>query len=512
MISFTVTDTGVGIPDDKLRPIFEAFQQADGTTSRKYGGTGLGLSISREIARLLGGEIQVESTPGEGSSFSLFLPLTERSPEQVPEPRVSEPLVVVAPAPGTARPIRCPPIESPADDSAQLDPDDRVVLVIDSKPERARALLEARSRARPQGRDRAPADGRARPGPRAPSGGRAAGWRRAAGRHGARTAQEPSRHPACAGGDDRRAGFADRRAPRRSGRVRGRPAQDGELKRTLAELERQSETAGRRIALIEEEGARLDDETLGYLTGDDLVELRRIGAAGALAELRASEFDLAVVIVAEEGTHATTLLREISLDESLRERPMIAYVQEKLSNADRARIDAVCKTAVMAVADSPERLVDRTAVFLHRVEAQLPTPTRRMIGALRTGNAPLQGRKVLVVDDDIRNVFALTSTLEQRGMKVVFAENGREGIDRLLQHSNTDLILLDIMMPEMDGYETARAIRSMPRFEHLPIISLTAKAMKGDREKAIAAGASDYITKPVDVDQLVSMMRVWLDL
>ena len=161
----------------------------------------------------------------------------------------------------------------------------------------------------------------------------------------------------------------------------------------------------------------------------------------------------------------------------------------------------------MAVADSPERLVDRAAVFLHRVEAQLPTPTRRMIGALRTGNAPLQGRKVLVIDDDIRNVFALTSTLEQRGMKVVFAENGREGIDRLLQHANTDLILLDIMMPEMDGYETARAIRSMPRFEHLPIISLTAKAMKGDREKAIAAGASDYITKPVDVDQLVSMMR-----
>jgi CheY-like chemotaxis protein len=290
------------------------------------------------------------------------------------------------------------------------------------------------------------------------------------------------------------------------------PLQDGELERTLAELERQSEPAGRRIALIEEEGARLDDETLGYLTGDDLVELRRIGAAEALAELHGSEFDLAVVVVGEEGTHATTLLREISVDESLRERPMIAYVKEKLSNADRARIDAVCKTAVMAVADSPERLVDRTAVFLHRVEAQLPTPTRRLIGALRTGNASLQGRKVLVVDDDIRNVFALTSTLEQRGMKVVFAENGREGIDRLLQHANTDLILLDIMMPEMDGYETARAIRSMPRFEHLPIISLTAKAMKGDREKAIAAGASDYITKPVDVDQLVSMMRVWLDL
>ena len=166
---------------------------------------------------------------------------------------------------------------------------------------------------------------------------------------------------------------------------------------------------------------------------------------------------------------------------------------------------------MITVADSPERLVDRAALFLHRVEAQLPAPMRRMLERLRTGDAPLHGKKVLVIDDDIRNVFALTSTLEQRGMKVVFAENGREGIERLHQHPNTDLVLLDIMMPEMDGYETAQAIRSTARFEHLPIISLTAKAMKGDREKAIAAGASDYITKPVDLDQLVSMMRVWLD-
>ena len=195
----------------------------------------------------------------------------------------------------------------------------------------------------------------------------------------------------------------------------------------------------------------------------------------------------------------------------LRELPLIAFVGEGLSKADRARLDAVAKSAVITIADSPERLVDRAALFLHRAEATLPVQTRELLGHLRTGDAPLHGRKVLVIDDDIRNVFALTSTLEQRGMKVVFAENGREGIERLHQHPNTDVVLLDIMMPEMDGYQTARAIRSMPRFEHLPIISLTAKAMKGDREKAIAAGASDYITKPVDVDQLLSMMRVWLD-
>jgi CheY-like chemotaxis protein len=290
------------------------------------------------------------------------------------------------------------------------------------------------------------------------------------------------------------------------------PVDEAALERALAELERMAEVSQRRIALIEESDEQLDDETVELLAGGDHLELERIDASDALEKLRSETFDLAVLVVGEHRTRTTELLRELTVDDVLRERRMIAYLRAKLSNADRARVDALSKTAVMAVADSPERLVDRAAVFLHRVEAQLPTPTRRMIGALRTGNAPLQGRKVLVIDDDIRNVFALTSTLEQRGMKVVFAENGREGIDRLLQHANTDLILLDIMMPEMDGYETARAIRSMPRFEHLPIISLTAKAMKGDREKAIAAGASDYITKPVDVDQLVSMMRVWLDL
>ena len=205
-------------------------------------------------------------------------------------------------------------------------------------------------------------------------------------------------------------------------------------------------------------------------------------------------------------------MRDAATDETLRELPMIAYVQGSLSKTDRARLDALAKSAVITVADSPERLVDRAgAVPAPRRGARCPRQTRELLGHLRTGDAPLHGRKVLVIDDDIRNVFALTSTLEQRGMKVVFAENGREGIERLHQHPNTDVVLLDIMMPEMDGYQTARAIRAMPRFEHLPIISLTAKAMKGDREKAIAAGASDYITKPVDVDQLLSMMRVWLD-
>jgi HAMP domain-containing protein/signal transduction histidine kinase/CheY-like chemotaxis protein len=511
VISFTVTDTGVGIPDDKLSAIFEAFQQADGTTSRKYGGTGLGLSISREIARMLGGEIRVQSTPGQGSRFSLFLPLTERVVEPLGDGRGADGPVAVAPAAGNGKPVGLVDV-APDDDSAQLDPDDRVVLVIDPRPERARSLLEAvhahGAKGVVAGR---PTAGLGMAREHRPAAVLLAGdMPRVESVLGQLKKHPDTRHvPVVMIGDP-----ATRVDALRAGAAAfvEDPVGDGQLAQTLAELERRAEAPGRRIALIEEEQEHLDEETLGFLTGGDHVELERIVATDALRALRRRQFDLTVVVVGRNRTQTAALLREVTVDEALRERRMIAYLQDKLSNAERARIDALSKTAVMAVADSPERLVDRAAVFLHRVEAQLPTPTRRMIGALRSGNAQLQGRKVLVIDDDIRNVFALTSTLEQRGMKVVFAENGREGIDRLLQHANTDLILLDIMMPEMDGYETARAIRSMPRFEHLPIISLTAKAMKGDREKAIVAGASDYITKPVDVEQLVSMMRVWLDL
>ena len=414
------------------------------------------------------------------------------------------------PAPGNGGP---PPAleEPPADDSALLVPDDRVVLVIDSNAERARSMMGAVHAQGAKGVIAArPTAGLGMAREHRPAAVVLAGeMARVEPVLGQLKKHPDTRHvPVVMIGDP--AARID--ALRAGAAVFIEDPVDGDaLELTLAELERMGEVTHRRIALIEEHDARLEEETVELLAGGDNIELERVDAQDALGRLRNEPYDLAVVVVGDHRAQTIELLRDVTVDEELRERRMIAYLPAKLTNTDRARIDALSKTAVMAVADSPERLVDRAAVFLHRVEAQLPTPTRRMIGALRTGNATLQGRKVLVIDDDIRNVFALTSTLEQRGMKVVFAENGREGIDRLLQHANTDLILLDIMMPEMDGYETARAIRSMPRFEHLPIISLTAKAMKGDREKAIAAGASDYITKPVDIDQLVSMMRVWLD-
>jgi signal transduction histidine kinase/HAMP domain-containing protein/CheY-like chemotaxis protein len=506
VIAFTVTDTGAGIPEDKFSAIFEAFQQADGTTSRKYGGTGLGLSISREIARLLGGEIQVESTLGEGSRFSLFLPLTERAAETVIDERGVPALP--APANGGTPALAAEPL---LDDSAQLDADDRVILVIESRPDRVRWLLEAIHATGAKGVVAArPTAGLVLAREHRPSAVVLTGdLPRAESELGQLKKHPDTRHiPVVMIGDP-----TSRIDALRAGAAvfLETTADSASLERALAQVDRLAKVSERRIALIEEGGQRLDEETIGLITGADQVALQRITAADALATLRGEAFDLTVAVVGRRRRQTLALLQEVTTDEALRERRMIAYLPGPLPKTDRARLDALSKAAALAIADSPERLVERSALFLHRVEAQLPTPTRRMLGALRTGHAPLQGKKVLVIDDDIRNVFALTSTLEQRGMKVVFAENGREGIDRLLQHPNTDLILLDIMMPEMDGYETARAIRAMPRFEHLPIISLTAKAMKGDREKAIAAGASDYITKPVEVDQLISMVRVWLD-
>ncbi len=204
------------------------------------------------------------------------------------------------------------------------------------------------------------------------------------------------------------------------------------------------------------------------------------------------------------------LLERLESDGRWAELPVIVHTGQELSREDETRLRRHAEAIIVKDVHSPERLLDETSLFLHRVEARLPAEKRRMLEQLHDADATLEGRRILIVDDDVRNIFALTNALEARGMEVLFAENGRDGLAMLEANPGVDLVLMDVMMPEMDGYETMGAIRSQARFAKLPIIALTAKAMKGDREKSIAAGASDYITKPVDLEQLVSLMRVWL--
>ena len=268
--------------------------------------------------------------------------------------------------------------------------------------------------------------------------------------------------------------------------------------------------AVRRLALIED-GTELDPATMTLLGAGEDVDVLKMPFDKALDRLRAEGADCVVLPVSDGGAEAFALLEAGGAPTTACASCRSSSTRPSRSRAASARAWISSTAAVNATTVStPERLVDETALHLHRMEARLPAATRKLLSQLRTADSVFHGKRILIVDDDIRNVFALTSALEMRGMKVVYAENGREGVTKLRETSDVDLVLLDVMMPEMDGYETARAIRGMSRFDALPIISLTAKAMKGDRDKCIAAGASDYITKPVDVDQLLSLMRVWL--
>jgi len=290
-----------------------------------------------------------------------------------------------------------------------------------------------------------------------------------------------------------------------------KPASLAQLEQVFGGIESFIKRDVRRLLVVD------DDETqrqaiVELVGGDGDIEIVAVGSSEeALAALDAGpQFDCMVLDLKLPKMTGFDLLEKVKTDESSHSLPVIVYTGKELTRREETKLKRYAETIVVKDARSPERLLDETSLFLHRVESKLPDEKRRMLEQLHNTDELFVGKKVLIVDDDVRNVFALTSALEVNGMEVLFAENGREGIETLKSTTGVDIVLMDVMMPELDGYETTRAIRELPEFEKLPIIALTAKAMRVDRERSIAAGASDYITKPVDTDQLLSLMRVWL--
>ena len=511
VIAFSVSDTGIGIAPDKQKVIFEAFQQADGSTSRRYGGTGLGLSISREIAHLFGGEIKLVSQPGQGSTFTFYFPqLSQQSRVHSQEST----LILPTPySPISTDAINRVSTHSPLlnDDRTAIERGDRVLLIVEDDVNFARILIEM---AQQQGFKVITAQN---------------------GSTGLTLAQQflPSailldiRLPEMDGWtvlDRLKHDQNTRHIPVHimsveEGRQRGlqlgaiaylqKPLTSETISEALTKIKGFVERQVKNLLVVEDDATqRL---SIVELIGNSDVSTIAVGTgAEALEAIRAQHFDCLVLDLGLPDMTGFELIEQIKLLPNGKTLPIIVYTGREISKAQETELRRIAETIIIKDVRSPERLLDETALFLHRVQANLPAPKREILEQLHSQDYLLTGKKALIIDDDMRNIFALTSMLERYQIQVLYAENGREGITLLETTPEIDVVLMDVMMPEMDGYETTRVIRQNDQFKSLPIIALTAKAMQGDRDKCIEAGASDYITKPVDTEQLLSLLRVWL--
>lgn len=533
-VAFVVRDSGIGIPPHQQDLIFEAFRQADGSTHRKYGGTGLGLSISRDLARLLGGTLHVTSAPGEGSAFTLTLPVAGPTAAAPPWGQETGRLTAAPLAPaipsgdrsqvtdatqsiGRSRPA--PPLAAPAvpvDASAAARHGSRLLLVVEDDPRFAAILVDL---AKELGFECEVAETAT------------AGLAIAASRlpsaivldvnlpdhsglgvldqlkHDSRTRHIPVHIVSVAD-------YAHEAMQRGAIGYALKPVKRDELVSALKQLEAKFSQHVRRVLVVEDDARQR--ESLRQLLSTDGVELIAVAnAADALEQLGHTSFDCMVMDLNLPDLSGYELLERMAQQEDVSFPPVIVYTGRTLARDEEQRLRRYSRSIIIKGARSPERLLDEVTLFLHQVESSLPPDRQRMLQSVRSREAAFEGRRILVVEDDARNIFALSSVLEPRGAIVEVARNGRQALDVLAKWGaepgrGIDLVLMDVMMPEMDGLTATREIRANPEWRRVPIVALTAKAMKDDQQRCLDAGANDYIAKPLDVDRLLSLLRVWL--